>query len=274
MGMEAVFLSQRSDDMATISGYDSASIGVLFSSLNQSRSNNSTSLLGGSADILGINYADYATIRSGSYFKLLNAYYGKGSTSEEAGSVLSTSTAKDDTKTLARIEDAAGEMKESAAALMTSGSKSVFEKVTTTDKEGVTKTDYDTDAIYKAVKAFADDYNDLLDEAVESDTTSILRAARNMVNYTKVNERMLSKMGITIGEDNKLEVDEKAFKEADMDKVKSLFGTRGSYGYQIQTQASLIESYAKNEAAKSNTYGKNGVYTYNYNTGELYNSVV
>ena len=258
--------------MATISGYDSASIGVLFSSLNQSN-NNSTSLFSSSSDLLGISYTDYATIRSGSYYKLLKAYYGDDCSSE-VKSALSTSTSKDDTNTLARIESAAEDMKESAATLMTTGSKSVFEKVTTTDEEGVTKTDYDTDAIYKAVKAFADDYNNLLDQAVESNTTNILRGARTMVNYTKVNEGLLAKVGITIGEDNKLEVDEEAFKKADMSTVKNLFGTRGSYGYQIQTQASLIETYAKSEAAKSNTYSSSGSYTYNYNTGELYNSTI
>lgn len=261
--------------MATISGYDSASIGVLFSSLNNSNNmNRGTSLFGGGTDMLGISYVDYATIRSGSYFKLLNAYYSEGKTSEQTGEILSTSTSKDDSKTLARIESAASELKTSAEALMTSGNKSVFEKVTTTDDKGVSKTDYDTDAIYKAVSTFVKDYNSLLDEAEESNTTSILRAARTMVNYSKVNEKLLAKVGITIEEGNTLKVDETAFKKADMGVVKSLFQTRGSYGYQIETQAALIESYAKTEAAKSNTYGKNGTYTYNYNTGELYNSKI
>ena len=61
--------------MASISGYDSSSLGVLFSSLN--RNNTTSSLLGGGSDLLGINYSDYATIRNGSYFKLLSAYYSK-----------------------------------------------------------------------------------------------------------------------------------------------------------------------------------------------------
>ena len=44
--------------MATISGYDSASIGVLFSSLNSG--SQTTGLMGGgSSDLLGINYIDY-----------------------------------------------------------------------------------------------------------------------------------------------------------------------------------------------------------------------
>lgn len=260
--------------MATISGYDSASIGVLFSSLNNVRNN--SSLLGGGTDLLGINYVDYATIQSGSYFKLLNAYYSKTDAGEssEVKKALSTSTSKDDAKTLTSIQNAAAEMKESAEALLTTGKKSVFEKVTTTDKEGVSTTDYDKDAIYKAVNNFVSDYNYAIDKAADSNTTNILRTARTMVNYTKANEKLLGKVGITIGADNQLKIDEETFKKADMDTVKSLFQTRGSYGYQIDTQASLMESYAKSEASKANTYGKNGMYTYNYNTGELYNSMV
>lgn len=260
--------------MATISGYDSSSLGVLFASLSSRNNNNTSSLLGSGTDLLGINYSDYATIRNGSYFKLLSAYYGGNDSSEIADAISSTSTSKDDTKTLARIQDAADSMKDSADALLASGKKSVYEKVTTTDEDGNTTTDYDRDKIYKAVKDFVDDYNNLIDEAAESDTTNILRAARTMVNYSKVNERMLNSVGITIGSDNKLTVDEKAFKEADMTKVQSLFQSRGSYGYQISTQASFIDTYAKSEAAKANTYGSNGVYTYNYNTGQLYNTEV
>lgn len=59
--------------MATISGYDSSSIGVLFSSLNSGRTNTSTMF--GTSDLLGINYSDYATIWNGSYTKLMKAYY-------------------------------------------------------------------------------------------------------------------------------------------------------------------------------------------------------
>lgn len=251
-------------------------MGILFSSLNNSgmnnRMNNGLSLFNGGMDMLGINYSDYATIRNGSYHKLLSAYYSKDGASDEIKSALSTSTSKDDAKTLARIEDAADGMKDSAEKLLASGKNSVFNKVTTKDKDGVETTDYDKDAIYKAVSAFVKDYNNLINTAADSDTINILRGARSMVNYTKANARMLGKMGITIGADNQLAIDEKAFKDARMEDVKALFGTRGSYGYQMDTQASLIETYAKSEAAKSNTYGKNGVYTYNYNTGKIYNS--
>lgn len=251
--------------MAAISGYDSSSLSILFSSINNQQRSSGASFMGGG--MLGINFSDYASIRSGSYHKLLKAYYSDSMSDEVKNAVSnSTSISKDDTKTLARIEDASETLQSSAEALQATGSKSVFEKVNGED--------YDREAIYNAVNKFVEDYNTMLDQAADSNTRSILRAANTMVNYSKVNERLLAKAGITIDADNQLSVDKEKLNNANITDLKTLFQTRGSYGYQIQTQASLIEAYAKNEAVKANTYGSKGVYTYNYNTGELYNSVI
>lgn len=249
--------------MATVSGYDSSSISTLFSGLSASRNNNSSS------NFLGISLTDYSSIRSGSYYKLMKNYYAE----EVEGKVSSsTSTSKDSAKTLAQVESAAEDLKSSSDALLEKGSKSLFKKKELTDEKGNTTTGYDTDAIYKAVKAFADDYNSMIDKADDSNVTGILNATSSMVRGTKANSNMLSKIGITIGSDNKLSVDETAFKKADMGTVKSLFNTQGSYGYQVSTQASMANYYAENEASKSNTYGDKGMYTYNYSTGEIYNT--
>lgn len=258
--------------MATISAYDSSSLGILFSSMNSTKQN-STSLLGGAGDLLGINYSDYATIRSGSYGKLLRAYYGKESSSEVESAVkLNTSTAKDDSKTLARVESAAESVNKSAQNLLETGDKSVFKEVTTTKEDGTTETGYDKDAIYKAVKSFTDDYNQLLTQTKNSNTKSVTRNAKMMVTGTTAYEKRLAEIGITVGTDSKLSIDEETFKKADMSKVKSLFQEKGSYGYQTALRASMVESAAKVESAKSNTYSGNGTYTYNYATGDIYNS--
>ena len=239
--------------MATISGYNSYSMGVLFSGLNTTSSKNSlfSNSMSGS-DILGINYSDWATIRSGSYFKLLNAYYGKGgqvSASDDTTSS-STSISKDSTRTLAVIESDAKSVEKSVAALQETGDKSLFNEVTKTDENGNKTTGYDTDAIYKAVKNFTDSYNSLIDEVGNSNTKSILRAGASMVNVTEANRKSLSDIGISIGADNSY------------------------YGTEVKRQAGRAESYAKSEAAKANTYQKSGSYTYNYRTGELYNSTI
>jgi hypothetical protein len=257
--------------MATISGYDSSSIGVLFSSLNSGSTK--TSAMFGTSDLLGINYSDYATIKNGSYTKLMKAYYAKEASGDSSSSsITSTSTSKDSSKTLANIESAADDLKKASEALRTNGDKSLFTKKQTTDKDGNVSYEYDTDKIYKAVSDFVDSYNKMLKEGGDSNTNSILRSTKSMVNLTKANSNMLSSVGITIGTDNKLSIDETAFKKANMNTVKSLFHTTGGFGYQTSVQAGMIESYAKSEAEKANTYNKTGMYTYNYTTGEIYNT--
>ena len=257
--------------MATISGYDSSSIGVLFSSLNSGSTK--TSAMFGTSDLLGINYSDYATIKNGSYTKLMKAYYAKEASGDSStSSITSTSTSKDSSKTLANIESAADDLKKASEALRTNGDKSLFTKKQTTDKDGKVSYEYDTDKIYKAVSEFVDSYNKMLKEGGDSNTNSILRSTKSMVNLTKANSSMLGSVGITIGTDNKLSIDETAFKKADMNTVKSLFHTTGGFGYQTSVQAGMIESYAKSEAEKANTYNKSGMYTYNYTTGEIYNT--
>lgn len=256
--------------MATISGYDSSSLSILFSSLNNSKTNSSTT------DLLGINYSDYATIRSGSYYKLMKAYYSTDA-SEEVSSIASnktTSTSKDDAKTLTKIESAAEDMKASSDALLETGSKSVFKTERVTDEKGNVTTQYDTDAIYKAAKQFVSDYNSLLDNASDSNTSNISSAAERLTSMTDTKAKLLASVGITIDEDNHLKIDEETFKAADMATVKSLFNERGGYGYQVSAQASMINYYAENEASKSNTYTSSGTYTYNYNTGSLYSEEI
>ena len=148
----------------------------------------------------------------------------------------------------------------------------MFNKVEKTAEDGTKTQEYDRDAIYKAVKSYVDDYNSLLDRADDSKTKSILRAANSLKSNARANEKTLEKAGITVDVDGRLSVDEKSFEKADMDKLKSLFTTHGSYATQTNVDLLKIASNAKSEAAKANTYSKNGMYTYNYSTGDLYNS--
>lgn len=225
--------------MAGISGYDSSSIGTLFSSVGNTTNNTSSA-----SDLLGISYTDYASLRNGSYRKLVSAYYKK--VDAENGST-STSATKDSKQTLTSIKGAASDLKESASALL--AKDSLFK--TKTDEKGNSYVDYDTEAVYKAVKAFIDDYNSMVDAAAESDTTSILRVATSMVSYTSANEKALAQVGITVGADNKLSIDEDKFKEASKVRVQSLFQSTGGYAYQISAKATSFDSYASNEIKKA-----------------------
>ena len=252
--------------MRGISMYDSSSVSTLFSSLGSSKSTGS--------GLFGINLSEYASIRSGAYGKLMRSYFSMDSTKGTSKSddstkntiedlATTTSTSKDSTKTLAAIESDAKELTDSAKALYTRSNNKVFTK----DSGG----SYDTDKIYKAVKRFADDYNSMLDTAGKSSTNRISRSVSSMKNETSYNEKPLKEIGITVDEKTgKLSVDETTFKSADTEKIKNLFNGTGSYAYSVATKAAMTESYAKSEAAKSNTYTKNGTYNYNYNSGNIF----
>lgn len=252
--------------MRGISMYDSSSVSTLFSSLGSSKSTGS--------GLFGINLSEYASIRSGSYGKLMRSYFSMDSTKGTSKSddstkntiedlATTTSTSKDSTKTLAAIESDAKELTDSAKALYTRSNNKVFTK----DSGG----SYDTDKIYKAVKCFADDYNSMLDTAGKSSTNRISRSVSSMKNETSYNEKPLKEIGITVDEKTgRLSVDETTFKSADTEKIKNLFNGTGSYAYSVATKAAMTESYAKSEAAKSNTYTKNGTYNYNYNSGNIF----
>ena len=252
--------------MRGISMYDSSSVSTLFSSLGSSKSTGS--------GLFGINLSEYASIRSGSYGKLMRSYFSMDSTKGTSKSddstkntiedlATTTSTSKDSTKTLAAIESDAKELTDSAKALYTRSNNKVFTK----DSGG----SYDTDKIYKAIKRFADDYNSMLDTAGKSSTNRISRSVSSMKNETSYHEKPLKEIGITVDEKTgKLSVDETTFKSADTEKIKNLFNGTGSYAYSVATKAAMTESYAKSEAAKSNTYTKNGTYNYNYNSGNIF----
>lgn len=219
----------------------------------------------------GISYnnsflADYASIKNGSYRKLMKAYYVKNSDEDTKTSQANkysskpgASTSLDTTETLAKIQSSTDKLKESADALLEKGSKSVFES----DK---------TDAAYNAVATFVKDYNSVLDATDDANSSSILQKTLSMVNATKANESMLNKAGITINEDNSLSLDKETFNKADKSTLKSLFNNTGSFAYNVSASASFINFKADTEAAKANTYNFSGNYAANFTSGSIFNS--
>ena len=239
----------------------------LFQSMTTSRGNS----LG------NLNFlSDYASIKNGSYGKLMKAYYAKDAADKTASEGKDTetkknsiSTAADSAKTLSEIEKAADPMKESADSLLVKGSKSVFQKK---NEKTTASEEYDTDAIYKAVSGFVTDYNDLLSKTSAASSKNLQSKADTLAAVTTANAKLLSRVGITVNSDSSLSLDEKAVKKSDMGTVKNLFGTTGAYGYKVSAQASMIDYTAAKESTKSNTYTANGTYSNVYSAGNILNS--
>jgi hypothetical protein len=244
----------------------------LFSSLSTSSSGSS-----GLSSFL----SDYASIKNGSYGKLMKAYYSENSSSTvkslaESSTSSTSKTTSTATKKLNAVQTTADALKDSADALLASGSESLFEQtnITTTDENGLESTTkgYDTDAIYSAVNKFVKNYNSVINAVDNADNTIVTNRGASLANITSSNENALNKVGITVDDDGTLSIDKDAFMKADMGSVKNLFNGSGSYGYQVSAQASIIDYAAGSEASVASLYTGSGTYSSTLSTGSLYNS--
>ena len=249
-----------------------SNITSLFTSMN------STS----SSSMYSLDFNTLSSIKSGTYKQLLKNYYSKDSADETSEST-SSSTTTNKTSTSSTISSAekinATSLKDSSQAVLKDikklSSSALWEKKTTTDDEGNTTSDYDRDAIYKAVSQFTKDYNLVVEVADDSENESTLRTTSNMVSFTKVNSSLLSSVGITVNNDNTLSIDKDTLNKADVSTLKSLFSRDGSLGSQISSSVSTINTNSVTTLAKlaaSGTYSSGGGYT--YVTGSNYDSII
>lgn len=223
--------------------------------------------------------ADYASIKNGSYGKLMKAYYGKSDSASKTA--VSTITKKDTAtetakKALAKVETTTDALKESADTLLATGKKDLFAQkdITTKDENGVETTakGYDTDAIYSAVNSFVKNYNSVLTAAEDVSDTTVNNRVTSMSNTTLANTKQLAKIGITMKNDGTLSLDKDTFMKADMSTAKSLFQGNGSYGYRVSAQSSMINFAADHASNRSSLYTGSAGYTGTYNTGNLFSS--
>lgn len=235
-------------------------------------SNGSTNWMSGIASL----YGDYSAIRNGSYHKLLKAYYAQDFSGKSGeGDKVSKKTNTEKTELTQAKADAA-DLQKSAKALSAKGKDALFTKkeFTTKDENGVETVtqDYDRKAIEKAVTAFVNDYNDVIDSGSEVSSTSILRKTLQLTKDTEANKNLLSQIGITITDGNKLSLDTDKLEKARVTTMKSLFEGTNSYASRVSDKAAQIAKAAQTEAAKKNSslYTKSGNY---YNSTRSHNSL-
>ena len=216
------------------------------------------------------NLGEYSSIRNGAYRKLVKSYYKKmNSTDPDTTDKSTTGSTGRNTKVNSTGTVALSTVKSEASDLVTSA-----KKLTATGKDSLFASEekYDADATYKAVSNFITQYNDTVDALSKVNSTAVKNAGNHMQNMTNIMSKGLSKVGITVGTDGKLTVDEQKFKAADMSKVKALFDGSSSYAGVVSSAAGRIASQAGNQISQlgGGLYGSNGYYN-SYYSGSLYN---
>ena len=192
----------------------------------------------GSGNSMGsFDFANYAAIKNGSYGKLVKSYYAgttkeveaqKAQSSKASNTTKKTETSEVDKTGLTQIKKDADQLKASAEAL----SKDDLWK----------KTDgkLDTEKITGAVKDFAANYNKVIDQASKVNSKEIAQDVKNMTGMTQTFSKVLDRIGVKVGDDGKMTVDEDALKKADTSIINSLFKGSGTYGSQIADKANSV----------------------------------
>ena len=217
-----------------------------------------SSMFGGISNTGNSSYSlsDYASIKNGSYKKLVKAYYAQEKEESEAAG--GDSHAK-----LLSVKSTADSLKEAADALQSNKlwqKKEIVNKDEETGEESKTF-DYDWDAITKAVKSFVDAYNNTLERAGSSDTKDVLMVGSWMAKMTSKNANVLARAGIEIGNDNKMTLNEEKLKN-NAGTAQFIFKGYNSFADKISYKALQMSQGAARSAEKMGAaYNKKGEYT-------------
>lgn len=212
----------------------------------QNSNNNSNNLF------YGINLADYASIKNGSYGKLMKSYYKEMNSSQSSSGnkneVNNTTSNKTETvvdsvkkQELVDLQKYSNELQNSAGKLLQKGSTSLF------------KSEYkesDKEALYNAVSDFVSDYNNMREKGSVSTSGSIARMSRRMEGTANDHKEALEAVGITIN-NGKLTINKETFMKADMNQVKELFNKDNSFGEFVSDRAKSIGNVIETEARKN-----------------------
>lgn len=220
------------------------------------------------------SFGNYASIRSGTYKKLLNSYYSKTKPSQTTASDKKTDVWNQrysyTNPALTSVKKEADELTASARALTAQGSNSLFKEkyTTTTDAEIGVKTTtkgYDRDAIEKAVNSFVSDYNSAVKAGRDSTNSNVARNTAYMTQQTGIYARSLSDVGISIGKDNTFSVDTDKLKSANIDTLKRVFNGATSFAAQTANRSGSISQAASRASSPASTYNRTGNYNNFYN---------
>lgn len=186
------------------------------------------------------NYlADYASIRNGSYSKLLKSYYGKGQSSFSTSSSSKSSTGdsgyildkileeRRNPKVSKEVQTANSNLPTKVSSLKNSVTALQNEKTYKDTEDGKTA----AENMLSAVKDFVTNYNETVTTAKKSTLASQTSNVAGMMRITNENADQLKEMGITINANGTLQLNQGKLKGTDVSKVQEMFSSKNSMSY-------------------------------------------
>lgn len=181
-------------------------------------------------------FADYASIRSGSYRKLLKAYYGKNNSDTASSATKSNSSNVLDRILEEKKNPKVSKQASEANSKLTSAIPSLASTVKTLQKDATYTASEDgsksaQDKVVSALKAYVTEYNDVVSAAKKSTLSNKTSHVASMMKSTAANADKLKEIGISVNANGTLQFIEGQAKKADISKVQDLFSSENSMSY-------------------------------------------
>ena len=174
-------------------------------------------------------------VRSKDYQKNMINEYKKAFSGSDVGTYESEKKLSSDAANLSK-----------SASVLASASKADFE---------------DKDKLLSNVKNFVEDYNTTVDSLQKSESVDALKKGVYMTNTAKAYSSALGRIGLRVGTDNKITLNEDTLKNADTNAVKSLLGGTYSFTSKAADKANQI-SKAANLKAQVVNYNQEGKFDF------------
>lgn len=181
-------------------------------------------------------FSDYASIRNGSYRRLLKAYYGgNDSSGTTAGTRSNTSNVLDQLLEERKHPKVSEQTKEANSDLtsgiptLTNAVKALQNDATYTASEDGKKSAQDK--MVSALKNYVNEYNDVVNAAKKSTLSNKTSHIASMMKSTTENADKLREIGISVNANGTLQFIEGQAKNADISKVQKLFSGKDSMSY-------------------------------------------
>ena len=223
-------------------------MGISLNGLNSGLADTYSTLLGGgsSSSESGVSslLTDYASIKNGSYGKMMKAYYAKAAADE------------DDEASTKKSSSGSGEKDALTASSASSAYKSA-EKLSTMEFS-----EDNLDEAYNAVSDFVKNYNSLIKNGSSSKNSDVQKQAEYLYDTMYSNYKLFAKVGITLNADRTLSLDEDTFKKGNTSTMKTLFNGVGSFADKVSSKASQMYRYAnEGKSVTAKNYTSSGTYS-------------
>ena len=209
--------------------------------MNQDYSYLFQGLSGGNGNLNFIS--DYASIKNGSYGKLMKSYYGtmNSSSATASGKKADTNNVLDRILEEKKHPTVSKDTQE-ANSNLTTGISSLMKSVSKLqDEKTYTATDGGTsagDKVVSAIKNYVSQYNNVVNAAKNSTLTGKTSHVAAMMRSSEANADKLAEIGVRVNKDGTLEINEGKLKTTDISKVQELFSKDDimSYGSTVMSR--------------------------------------